>query len=110
MFREVPGAQRLDLSTQLAGYALVRIEAQYPVVTGGFDGELLLRPVPGPIALDDTRIQAACDLASSVCRMGINDDNLVAEAQRPQASIDPIRLVVRDDAGGQLHWHRIPLM
>src|SRR5882757_6224095 len=110
MFRKATGAQGLDLLTQLAGDTFVRVNAQNPVMTGAVDGELFLRTVPGPIALDDTGSERAGNLARRIRGMRINDEDLVAKAHGPQARLDPIRLVVRDNAGGQLHWHRIPLM
>ena len=67
--------------------------------SGGIDGELLLRAIAGPVALDDARAVARRELARSVGRMRVDDDDLVAEAHTLEASLDPIRLIESDDAG-----------
>ena len=104
---ESAATQRLNLTAQLAGDPLVGIQAKHPVAAGAVDGELLLRTVSRPIVLNDPGPQRAGNLPSRVRRMRINDYDLVAKAHRPQACLDPVRLIVSDYTSGQLHELRI---
>src|ERR1700722_10692854 len=110
MLRKAAAPQRLDLTAQRAGDTLVGIQAKHPVMGGVVDGELLLRTVPRPIALNDPGPQGTGKLASRIRRMRVNHHDFVTKAHGPQARLDPVRLVVRDNASRQLHWLRIDRM
>src|ERR1700694_694758 len=55
--REALRPERENLRAQRRAHALVGVEAQHPVVACRIDGELLLRAVTRPVALDDPRPQ-----------------------------------------------------
>src|SRR5712672_3241340 len=93
MLRKPATPQHLDLAAQRASDTLVGIQAKHPVVGSVLDGELLLRTVPRPIALNDPGPQRTGNLASRIRRMGVNHNDFVTKADGAQARLDPIRLV-----------------
>jgi hypothetical protein len=67
-------------------------------MTGAVHGELLLRAVAGPVALDDAGPEGGGELAGAVGRVRIDDQDIVAEIDRAHACLDTVGLVERDDA------------
>src|SRR5581483_3517989 len=104
MAAELAGLQGLDLRAQLVRDTLVGIQAENPVVSCIVHRELLLRAVPGPVALDHAGAERASNLTCAIRGMRVNDDDLVTEADRAQAGLDPVRLVVSDHARSDAHW------
>jgi len=87
-----------NLRAQRRAHALVGVEAQHPVVACRIDGELLLRAVTRPVALDDPRSEGGRELARAVGGMRIDHDDFVAEADRTQAGFDTLGFVEGDNA------------
>jgi len=71
------------------------------ISSGRLHRELLLRTIPRPVALDDARAEGRGELARAVGRVRVHDDDLVAEIDGAQTSLDPVGLVERDDARRQ---------
>src|SRR2546429_5362334 len=69
--REALRPERENLGAQRRAHALVGVEAQHPVVARRIDGELLLRAVTGPVALDDPRPEGGGEFARAVGGMGV---------------------------------------
>ena len=98
---EARRAQGADLVPQLRAQTLIGIQTQHPLVLRAIDRELLLRAVTGPVALDDPGAEGGGAFARAVGGMRVDDQDLVAEAQRAQARLDAVSLVVSNDAGRQ---------
>jgi len=62
------------------------------------DGELLLRAVTRPVALDDPRPQGGREFARAVGGMRVDDDDFVAEADGTQAGFDTVSFVEGDNS------------
>src|SRR5262249_34719740 len=69
--------------------------------------KLFLRAVSGPVPLDDARAQSLRDRTRRVGGMRINDYNFVTETYRSYTGLDPIGLVVTDDACRQRDSHAL---
>ena len=95
---EAAGAQRLELGAQRRTDALVGVQAQHPVMPRGLHRKLLLRAVARPVALDDARPERGGARARVVAGVGVDHQQLVAEADRAQAGLDAVGFVVGDDA------------
>ena len=86
-----------DRRRHLRGYALVRIEAEHPVVRRRADREILLRSEPRPTAIDDARTAAPRDFHGIIAAARIDDDHVAGERRRREA--------LRDLAGGVARDH-----
>lgn len=79
--------------------ALVRVQAQHPVVAGLGHGEGLLAAVAVEGAVQHGGAVGGGDGRGGVGGARIDHDDLVAEVQRAQAIADAIGFVERDNAG-----------
>ncbi len=94
------GERPADRLRELGRDFLVGVDAQHPVVARERDREALLRTEAAPRLLDDARAVPSRDVARGVVAARIDDDDLVAERERPQARRELIAGVVRDQDGG----------
>ena len=69
---------------------------------GRIDRKLLLRPITVEVALEHARAQWQRQSGRAIGGVRIDEQDLVAEAHRADTGCDPVRFVVRDDAGGNL--------
>src|SRR5207302_8495996 len=66
-------------------------------------GAVLLRDVAGPVGCHHLRPRGAGEVRRPVLTPRVEDEHLVAEGDAPHAVGDAVSLVLRDDAGGDLH-------
>jgi hypothetical protein len=71
-----------NLPRQLGPQALVRVEAQNPVVRRRVDRKILLVDHSGPVALDHARAGFGGDFTGTIGRVRVDDEDLIAEFQR----------------------------
>lgn len=105
-----PRLQRQQLRAELRTDPFVRIQTEHPIVTRQVDRELLLLPMTGKWRVDlDARATGGCDLAAAIAAATVQDQDLLAEVQRAQTVLDPIRFLVTDHAGGDRYTSlRVP--
>ena len=99
--RKAGAAKSFDLLTQRLADTLIGIQTQHPVVAGCFDGELFLGAVSRPVALNDTSAQARGQIPCRIRRVRVDHHDLITETHRTDTVLDPVGLVVCDDASRQ---------
>ena len=72
---------------EFLAYALVGIQAQYPVVPRRCDGELFLLPETKPFLFEDSGPVALRNLKRSVHAPRVDDQNLVGKTGTRQAGV-----------------------
>ena len=90
-----------DAGLQFRCHAFIGIETEHPVVAGGRDGELLLRPKAQPVLLNDARPESFGQRRRAVRAAGIDDDDLVGETHALQAGFQLRCRIERDDGNGE---------
>ena len=101
-------AHRLaDRRFQLGRYALVRVEAQHPIVARFRDREILLRAVSEPGLSQHPGAGAVSDFYGIIAAAGIDDEALRREARGAKAVGDLASGVVRDDENARRKSSRV---
>ena len=103
--RESPGHESRcgecgdDRFLQALTHAFIGINTEYPVMSCLFNSKLLLRPEAPPRRLNDPRTVALREFGSAIRAAGINDNDLVAKGNAPQAFLK-LQSCVEDDKDG----------
>lgn len=95
-------AQSFDLRPQRRGYFLIRVERKHDVVPRRVDREVLLRRETIERSRQHSGPESLGAGRRVVARTAIHHHHVVAERDAAQRGLDPIRLVLGDEDGGDL--------
>lgn len=101
-------AESFNGGDEFRGEFLVAIDAQYPVIRGEREGEVLLADVPGPLVKGNARAVALAEFLRAVGAATIDDDDFIDHrAYAGEATIKVVLFVSGNETGRDIQDTRL---